>query len=178
MNRARNFILAISVLMVTSGIARAQEFGIGRYERVQTIANNLESVTRSLYLREDRQWPRTRGSVYMQRVFYRLYNQSANFQNQIERNFDDRERINLEYRRLLSVARETEYTLDRVSMGGYIYRDMQLVQHLVQQIGRNLYAYGERYRDDRRYNDDQRDRYDPDDYDYDDDDYQYDDDDD
>ena len=63
-------------------------------------------------------------------------------------------------------------------MGGYIYRDMQLVQHLVQQIGRNLYAYGERYRDDRRYNDDQRDRYDPDDYDYDDDDYQHDDDDD
>jgi hypothetical protein len=171
MNRARNIILAIAVFVVTAGVASAQEFGIGRYERVQVLANDLESVTRSLYLREDREWPRTRRSEYMRRVFYRLYNQTSNFQTQLERNFDDRDRINLEYRRLLSVARETQYTLDRYSRAGYLYRDMQLVNHMVQQIGRNLYAYGERYRnDDRDYD------YDPDDFDndydrYDDDDY-------
>jgi hypothetical protein len=176
MNRARNIILAIAVFVVTAGVANAQEFGIGRYERVQILANDLESVTRSLYLREDRVWPRTRGSQYMRRVFYRLYNQASNFQTQLERNFEDRDRINLEYRRLMSVARETQYTLDRVSTGGYLYRDMQLVNHMVQQIGRNLYVYGERYRDDRGYDDDYN--YDPDDYDYDrQDDDRYDDDD-
>jgi hypothetical protein len=169
MNRARNIILAIAVFVVTAGVASAQEFGIGRFERVQILANDLESVTRSLYLREDREWPRTRRSEYMRRVFYRLYNQAANFQNQLERNYDDRDRINLEYRRLASVARETQYTLDRVSRGGYLFRDMQTVNHLVQQIGRNLYAYGERYRDDRDYDDhdydNDYDRYDNDDYD-------------
>ncbi len=164
MNRALKFILFITTLVVASGVANAQQYGIGRFERVQIIANDLEDAMRALYLREERQWPRSRSDVYVTRVLYRLHNQTANFQNQIERNFQNRERINLEYRRLLSTMRETEYTLNRLPRAGYLYRDLQLVSNLVHQMGRNLYAYGDRYRDDRNDRND-------DDYDYDDDDY-------
>lgn len=169
MNKVMKLILVAAVLVVTSGVANAQQYGIGRYERVQGLTNDLEDLTRALYLREQREWPNFRGNRFTQRVLYRLYNQAANFDNQVERNFRDRDRINLEYRRLVGTFRETQYTLNRVSSMGYLYRDLQMVSHLVNQIGRNLYAYGEQYRDDRY----DRDYEDYDDYD---DDYDHDDD--
>jgi hypothetical protein len=171
MAKALKLILLVAILSVTSSMANAQQYGIGRFERVQIIANDLEDSTRALYLRQERQWPRYRGDVQILRNLYRLHNQAANFQNQIERNFRDRERINLEFRRLSSTLRETEYYFSRVAGGrGYLYDDLRIVSNLVRQLGRNLYAYGDRYRDrDRDYDDDD------DDYDYDDDDYDHDD---
>jgi hypothetical protein len=167
MKKFIKLFLFVTVLFVTSGVAYAQQYGIGRFERVQILANELDDSTRALYLREERQWPRYRGDVYILRLLNRLHNQAANFQNQIERNFNDRERINLEYRRLVSTFRETEYMLNRVPRSGYLYRDLQVVSNLVNRLGRNLYAYGDRYRDRDDYGYDRNDGYD----DYDDDDY-------
>jgi hypothetical protein len=168
MSKALKLIIVAAILFVTAGLANAQQYGIGRFERVQILANDLEDSTRALYLRQDRQWPRYRGDVRVLRHLYRLHNQAANFQNQVERNFHDRERINLEFRKLSSTLRETEYFLDRmIGFRGNIYGDLQVVRNLANQIGRNLYTYGNRYRDyDRDY----------DDYDYDDDYDDYDDD--
>jgi hypothetical protein len=172
MTNALKLLLLVAILCVTSSMASAQQLGIGRFERVQILANDLEDATRALYLRQERQWPRYRGDVQILRNLYRLHNQAANFQNQIERNFRDRERINLEFRRLSSTIRETEYFLNRMVGGrGYLYGDFRIISRIVNDMGRTLYAYGDRYRD--------RDRdYDDDDYDYDhddDDDYDYDD---
>ena len=171
MTKALKLILLVAIVFVTSGMANAQQYGIGRFERVQILANELEDSTRALYLRQERQWPRYRGDVQILRNLYRLHNQAANFQNQIQRNFNNRERINLEYRRLSSTLRETEYFLSRMVGGrNYLYGDFRVVSNLVNDLGRTLYAYGDRYRDrDRDYDDDDHD------YDYDDDDYDYDD---
>src|SRR5918996_1896944 len=117
MTKALKLILLVAIVFVTSGVANAQQYGIGRFERVQILANELEDSTRALYLRQERQWPRYRGDVQILRNLYRLHNQAANFQNQIERNFRDRERINLEFRRLSSTVQETEYFLNRM-IGG------------------------------------------------------------
>jgi len=172
MTKALKLLLFVTLLFVTSGVANAQQYGIGRFERVQILANDLEDATRALYLRQEREWPRYRGDVQIVRNLYRLHNQAANFQNQIQRNFRDRERINLEFRRLSSTVRETEYMFDRIVGRGYHYRDLQLVSGLVNELGRALYAYGDRYREMDRYDDDRD--YDDDDRDYDDDDHDYD----
>jgi hypothetical protein len=173
MTKALKVILLVATVFVTSGVASAQQYGIGRFERVQILANDLENATRALYLRQERQWPRYRGDVQILRNLYRLHNQAANFENQIQRNFRDRERINLEFRRLSSTLRETEYYLSRMSGGrGYHYSDLRVVSNLVNDLGRSLYAYGDRYRDrDRDYDGDDYDNDrddDEDDYDYDD----------
>ena len=166
MTKALKLILLVAIVFVTSGIANAQQYGIGRFERVQILANELEDSTRALYLRQERQWPRYRGDVQILRNLYRLHNQAANFQNQIQRNFHNQERINLEYRRLSSTLRETEYFLSRLSSGrSYLYSDFRVVSNLVHDLGRSMYAYGDRYRD-RDYRD-----YDDDDFEYEDDDY-------
>src|SRR5688500_5795565 len=145
MNKALKLFLFATILVVTSGVANAQQYGIGRFERVQILADDLRNATRALYLREERSWPGRRGSVYVLRNLSRLHNHAANFENQIEVNFRSRDRINLEYSRLVGTFREVQYNLDRSGVG-YLYGDLRHVNNLVQQIGRNLYSYGGRYR--------------------------------
>ena len=159
-------LLIVVILVATAGIASAQQYGIGRYERAQVLSNDLMDATRMLYLREERQWPRYRGDSNMLRVLYRLRQQATNFNHQLQRNFDDRDRINLEYRRLVSTVREAQYMLNRMPYG-YFYEDMRVVTSLVNQVGRTLYP-DRAYRDGRDYDRDyDRDRdEDFDDYDY------------
>ena len=156
----------IAILVASAGIASAQQYGIGRYERAQVLSNDLMDATRMLYLREERQWPRYRGDSNMLRVLYRLRQQATNFNHQLQRNFDDRDRVNLEYRRLVSTVREAQYMLNRMPYG-YFYEDMRVVTSLVHQVGRTLYP-DRAYRDGRDYDRDyDRDRDDDfDDYDY------------
>ncbi|MCI0412139.1 hypothetical protein L0222_04965 [bacterium] len=172
MSKSLKLLLIVAVLLVTSGAAHAQ-YGVGRFERVQIVANDLEEATRALYLRQEREWPRYRGDVQILRNLYRLHNLAANFENQVQRNFNNRQRIDLEYRRFASAVRETQYMFDRLVGRGYLYRDLQVVSSLTNQLGRTLYSGGNRYGYDDRYD---RDRdYDDNDHD-DDDDYDYDDD--
>jgi hypothetical protein len=155
--------LVIAMLFVTSGVAKAQQYGIGQFERVQILSDELRDVTWSMYLLQERQWPQTRADAYITRQLHRLHYQAANFENQVD-NFDNRDRIELEYRRLLSTYREVRYMLDRTPYGGYVYGNFRTVGSLINRIGRNLYGDQDRPRD---YD---RDGYD---FDYDDDDFDY-----
>ncbi len=178
MSKALKLFLIVAVLFVTSGAAQAQ-YGIGRFERVQILADELEETTRMLYFQQERERPRVRGDVQILRSFYRLHNLAANFENQVQRNFNNRERLDLEYRRLASAARETEYMFNnhRLFGRGYLYRDFQVVSNMVNELGRALYSRGNRYghgdrdRYDRDRDYDDNDDYDDDDYDDDDDEY-------
>lgn len=163
MRKTFAIFLMTAVVLSVAGVAQAQ-YGIGRFERMQILANDLKESTRNLYLRADRHFPRysSRSDRYLVNSMYRLYSRAADFENQLERNFDDPNALRRSYQRLYSAWYNAQYFMQgRYGYGPFLYEFRQ-VSLMVNQLGRAIpgISYDRRYDN---FDDDRFDRYDDDD---------------
>jgi len=135
---------------------QAQQYGISRFERLQTMSLDLRDQSRMMYQTARREFPVFRRDAYVINRLYRVYDEAANFQRQVERNYDNPEALRRAYQRLYSAWYEADYVMRNTNRFGYLNNEFRSVSYMVHRIGRSIpgYDYG-------------RDRYQDDDYDYD-----------
>ena len=155
-----SLVVFASIFLLLAGVAQAQ-VGIGRYERLQIAAHDLEEQARLLHFRAERQNSRSRSDTYVVNRLHRLHDAAASFHDQVERNFDDPGTVRRAYQRLAYAVSDADYALRRSYRYGHLNYEFRQVTRGVNIVQRLLPGY--RY--DRYDNDHDNDH----DYDHDDD---------
>ena len=135
----QKFVLALIfvVVVLVTGSAQAQ-YGIGRFEQLQILSNDLKETARGLYLSADRQSSRfSRSERYMVENLYRIYARAADFENQLQRNHNDPDALRRSYQRLYSVWYDAEYSMQGRGYGPFL-NEFRQVSLMVNQLGRRI----------------------------------------
>jgi hypothetical protein len=134
------FFLLFVVLIGLAGTVQPQQSGIGRFERMQNLASNLQDATRSMYLRAERQFPQFRSDLYVLNRLYNLRQRAADFRHQLERNGDNYDALRRSYQRLYSAWYDADYVIrGRSQFGlGNLNDEFYEVSVIVRDLGHSL----------------------------------------
>ena len=157
-------IFIISMVLILSAGAVQAQYGIGRFERVQIMASDLEDSSRALYLRAERQYPRFRSDFQVLQTLRRVQDRAIDFRIQVERNFDNPDAIRRAYQRLYSAWYDAQYVMDRGTRMGFLVDEFEVISSMVHELSNDIIGMGyrgPRYDRDRDYDD-----YEDDEFDY------------
>ena len=143
-----------AIIVGIAGTAQAQ-YGIGRYERLQVLATDLEAATRQLYFQAERQAYPYRGRDNFALDHLRsLTRRAAIFREELQTT-DDPVRLRSAYQRLISSYNDARYAMR--GYGGrysdFVSFEFRNVARAMDHIGRSFFNYMDRRYDRDRYDD-------------------------